>query len=480
MAERYDAAIIGAGPDGLAAAALLARAGLRTIVVERGPQPGGPLATREFHPGYFASPFADFAAPLSDALFWSLDLARHGAFAVPLPAPAALWPGHAVLRAPFEALDEDVARRRAAALAHGSRPPPVPRWNPFSTPSRPHWPAEDFGHTSLVALAAGHARDEAEAGLLAARALMGRAADPFAPGSALHLLATPAAVQWQGGLGRLGKALAAAARAAGAEIVCHRDVADIRCHKGRASGIGHADGSEIAARAILSTLDLKRTFLSHFAWSTLAEPVMRRIANFRTAGSTARLLVALGERPAAWRGALHLAPDLGARVAAQDSWRGGAMAERLPLVLQLPSAADPALAPAGAAVLTATVSCVPHTPFDGAWSHDKRARLVSRLLAAIEEALPGLTASAVATELLVPPDFEDALGATGGDLWGGEIAPDQMFAFRPGFDVAPPRTPVPGLYLAGPSAPLGPLGTCEAGAAAAATVLADLRAGRLP
>ncbi len=69
MAERYDAAIIGAGADGLVAAALLGRAGLRAVVLERQPQPGGLLVTRQFHPGFFAAPFADDVAPVDDALF---------------------------------------------------------------------------------------------------------------------------------------------------------------------------------------------------------------------------------------------------------------------------------------------------------------------------------------------------------------------------------------------------------------------------
>jgi phytoene dehydrogenase-like protein len=84
-------------------------------------------------------------------------------------------------------------------------------------------------------------------------------------------------------------------------------------------------------------------------------------------------------------------------------------------------------------------------------------------------ALPPVAAAAV----IVPPDIEEALGLTGGDLDGGALAPDQMLAFRPG-----PRTPVPGLYLAGPSSAAGPLGLCAAGVAAAMALLADRSEGR--
>src|ERR1700753_1837961 len=83
---RYDAAIIGAGADGLAAAILLARANLSVIVVERGATPGGRCGTRTFAPGYSASPFLDDVRALPPALAKSLGLAEHGAEVSELPA----------------------------------------------------------------------------------------------------------------------------------------------------------------------------------------------------------------------------------------------------------------------------------------------------------------------------------------------------------------------------------------------------------
>src|SRR6185312_4451972 len=85
---RYDAAIIGAGANGLAAAAALAGAGLKTIVLERGERPGGRCITREFHPGFRASPFCDELSVIPPDIARTLDLARHGAVltaAAPMP-----------------------------------------------------------------------------------------------------------------------------------------------------------------------------------------------------------------------------------------------------------------------------------------------------------------------------------------------------------------------------------------------------------
>jgi phytoene dehydrogenase-like protein len=470
VTERYDAAIVGAGADGLAAAALLARAGLRVVVLERRAEPGGRLAVREFHPGFRAAPFTDTLPPIPDDLFRRLDLARHGAWQASAPDALALWPDH-VATVPRLA---GIATRRTAALAAAAapEPPPPPRWNIFARHMAATWPAEDWSQRSLADLDATFLLDAATL-------------DPFAPGSALHLLATPDDGLWRGS--SLGDALLAAAREAGAEIACHREVGDIRCEKERVAKLGTADGGEIAARAVLSTLDLKRTFLSLFPWSALPSAVVRQIGAFRMQGSAARLLCALSTRPKSPhldtlpRGAIHVSPDARALVEAHAAWRAGILAERLPLTLRLPSATDPGLAPIGGATMTATIGAVPHTLFDGVWTNEKRNLLTARALDAIEQVFPGLGATIVGLELITPSDVEDQLGATAGDLSGGEIAPDQMFAFRPGFLRKSPYTPVAGLYLAGPSSAAGPFGTCVAGAIAADALLADLReGGKLP
>ena len=92
MTVRYDAAIIGAGADGLAAAVVLARKGLKTVVIERGGRPGGLLSTVEFHPGFHASPYADEIAAIPPRIHWALGLSRRGALFVPAPHSLAVWP----------------------------------------------------------------------------------------------------------------------------------------------------------------------------------------------------------------------------------------------------------------------------------------------------------------------------------------------------------------------------------------------------
>jgi len=471
---RYDACVIGAGAEGLAAAAVAAAQGLKVIVAERETRAGGRTALHEFHPGFHAPLYADELPAIPPEIFRALDLGLRGACLMPASASLAVWPDRHSLILPWaetvsslEALRQAVVAR---ALADAQAVPA--RW---FRPLAQVWPGEELASLSLLdALADMPERDHRLADVLA-----GALCDPATPGSALNLLKGA-----PGGVARgLDEALRQAAETAGAEISLGLDVADVK-HKGtRVTGVGRADGSEIEARAVLSTLDFKRTFLSLFAWSALPRAVVERVGAWRPQAGIARLLLALDappELPAdidpiALRGPIHVAP--GGFEDAYRAWRRGAVPERPPAILRLVSAVDPTLAPDGAAVVTITLGAIPHTLFDGNWTHDQRERLHQAAMAAAEFVFAGLAARVKGFLLLVPPDIEAALGSTGGDLSGGELASDQMLGLRP-FPEGP-RTPFQGLYLAGPSSATGPIATCASGVAAARALVADFKAGRL-
>ncbi len=476
---RYDAAIIGAGPDGLAAAVRLARAGLTVVVVDRAPEAGGRCTTREFHPGFRASPYSDEVAPIPAEIFWQLDLARRGALFLAPAEQVVLAPDGERLcfRAP-SAVRETAAQRIVRALdaadAQAHAGPPGRSF--FRRAGAPLLPSLDaWSERSLVDLLAGC--EPAESAALLAQALAGRAADPYLRGSGLHLLGLRNSGAVAGGLAKLGMALAAAAREAGAELSLGLEAAELQLKNGRIAGVALADGTVLNAAAVISCLDLKRSILSLLPWTALPPPVLKRAANFRHGGGTARLLVALARMPdvADPRAVIHTASSAADFSGACASWRGGVVAEKPPAAICIVSAADPALAPAGKATATVTLGAIPYRLFDGGWSVEKRAQLQSRALAALQLALPG--AEVLAVELIVPPDIEESLGLSHGDLDGGEIAADQIFASRAWPEC--PRTPIAGLYLAGPSSAVGASATAAAGWFAAAAVLTDHKAGRL-
>jgi phytoene dehydrogenase-like protein len=441
---RYDAAIIGAGADGLAAAILLARANLDVIVVERGPESGGRCVTRQFAPGFFASPFADDMPRMPPELVQSLGVTAHGAVLVD------------------KAADGRVLFRREAVLARVRReaqtPAPQTVWKKLQAHMTPEegegsiWPGSDWVDRSI-----------GELGIEAGPVLAGRALDPDLAGSGIALLTTARSQVVSGGLGALGRALAESARAAGAEFLFQAEANEIRLHRRKAQALLLADGSEIETEIILSTLDFKRTFLSLFPWNALPAPLLAAAGAWRPSGARARLLLAL-RVPAPLDGPIYLPADGDALA----SFRRGSVPERPPLLADPVSRRDPSLAPDGASVITVTLGAIPHSLFDGGWTSDRRQMLAARTLARLEAVVPGLVDNLAGLKIFVPPDMEEVLGATGGDLDGGQLAPDQMLGFRPG-----PRSVVAGVYLAGSSCQAAPHGACAGGAAAAAAILAD-------
>ena len=509
--ERYEAAIVGAGPEGLVASIVLARAGLRVLVLEKSDEPGGRATTLEFHPGFRASAYADELPPMPHRLYRSLGLARHGAILAPSPASVAVTAfGTSVLfaneerlarSAPAEtvpdllAFQRETARARAAIENRASTITQVQRrwFGPNNaTNSAPPWPAGPWVSESLDGFLRERIKNPLLRLHLAADAICGRAVSPFLAGTALHALAPGIGGSGQppAGLGRLARALADIAVASGVMIRCDATVTHISVAQGRAAGVV-VDGREsIETAAVLSALDLKQTVLGLVSWGDLPDAVPKRAGRFRMTGQRARVLFALDAAPDlpcacdsrdTARGPIHVADSLEDFSRSHESWRAGTIPENPLVTLRVPSFSDPRLAPIGKAVMTATLGGIPARLFDGAWTDEKRSRLAEFALAAAERAMPGVAARVLAQHVLVGADVEAALAASAGDLDGGELAPDQALDFRPfgGPEWQDGRMPVQGLYLGGPSSAPSPFWLGASGERAALAMLADFQAGLL-
>jgi phytoene dehydrogenase-like protein len=529
MSARHDVIVCGAGHNGLACAALLAQAGRRVLVLERRGVVGGAAVTEEFHPGFRVSTLAHAAGPLRPSLMHKLDLTRHGL--------ETIEPATRVLAASREGrplrLDGDVARSAEALRAFSTRD--AERFPAFDaalrrlsaalgdvldrTPPDVDQPAvrdvlplarlglrvrrlgrDDvqsllrWGPMAVADFAGEWFESEPMRALVAARGVFGCHAGPWSAGTTANLLLRAAGdggagcgstVFVKGGLGALSDALASAARAAGAEIRTGASVARFLDRDERVVGVVLADGQEIEARAVVSSLDPKRTFLELLDPVLLDPDELWRLRNIQQYGSAAKVNLALAELPSfrgvaasdaasALCGRIHVGDDIDTLERAYDDAKYGQPSRRPWLDITLPTLTDPSLAPAGRHVLSAYVQHAPYRLKSGDWDA-RRDELGDIVLRTLEEYAPGLSRLVLARQVLTPLDLEREWGLTGGHPMHAEMALHQIFTMRPLLGLARYRAPLPGLYLCGAGTHPGGGVTGAPGQNAAREILRDLK-----
>src|SRR5258706_755072 len=242
----------------------------------------------------------------------------------------------------------------------------------------------------------------------------------------------------KGGPGALADALAAAARAAGAEIRTGAEVVSIDARDGRVRGVVLADGEEIPARAVVSGADPKRTLLGLIDPVVLGPSLGWRTGNIRTPGVVAKANLGLGLLPkfiaaggdeALLRGRIVLAPSIDAIERAFDASKYGRWSEQPVLEATIPSLADPSLvdgAPAGTHVMSVIAQYAPYALLGGSWDTE-RERFGDAVVAQLETVAPGIGKLVPHPEALTPVDLESRFGLTGGHPLHGEAGLDQFY-----------------------------------------------------
>jgi phytoene dehydrogenase-like protein len=524
----YDIVIIGAGHNGLVAAAYLARAGRRVLVLERREVVGGACVTEEVWPGYRVSTAAYVSSLLRPRILRELELHRHGLEFLPrnpssfTPFPDGryllLGPDPAVNRrevAKFSTRDAEALPRYEAMLARVAdfiepmleETPPDPwshRPRDLYHLGRLGWRFVRLGRDGprAVEVLTGAARTildrwfEAEQlkVTLATDAVIGAFASPSMPGTAYVLFhhvmgeCNGARGVWcyvRGGMGGITQALAASARAAGAEIRVSSPVARIQVRDGCTAGVVLDDGTEIATHCVASNADAHATFLKLLDPRELPSEFLDEVRGMDFKSAALKINLALGELPnfsalpgsdpaPPHRGTIHIAPTLDYIEHAFDDAKYGRPSQRPILECTLPSSVDPTVAPPGRHLMQVFVQYAPSRLREGTWDEIKES-FADRCLEVLAEYAPNVPDAVIERQVLSPTDLERRFGLTGGNIFHGAMSLDRLFFLRPVAGYANYRTPITGLYLCGASAHPGGgvMGAC--GFNAAREILRDAR-----
>jgi phytoene dehydrogenase-like protein len=278
-----------------------------------------------------------------------------------------------------------------------------------------------------------------------------------------------------GGMGAVSGALASAAREAGAEIRCGVGVEEILVADGDAAGVRTADGTVVRAPTVASGADPKTTFLQLCPAGALDEPFLESVTSWRTPGCVLKVNLALRELPdfvaapgagPQHHGTVEISPSIDYLEDAYEEANNEEPSTQPWMELFVASAVDPSLVDGDGHVVSAFTQYVPQTYSD--WT-DTRETALKNVIDAISSYAPNVPDAIIASEALGPPELEERFGLAGGNIFHGEITPDQSFDKR--FDY---RTPIDGLYLCGSGARPGGCVMGAPGRNAARAVLADL------
>ena len=525
--------MVGAGHNGLTAGAYLARAGLRTLILERRDLVGGACVTEEIAPGCRASTASYIASMLRPEVVRDLRLATHGLRMVPcepgLQVPfsdgdiLALWSDPARTAeeierhsrkdaAAFVALDGRLKRLAAHLQPFFLEPPPDLHATGFRRVREGARLARRLRRlsgeeiTELVSFLTGSLGDlldrtfetDKVKTLLLANNVYGKHGGPYAEGTAMGLLfhlLTGGEQERQGfaghvvgGMGAISGALESAARGFGAEVRTASPVARILTTEGRARGVALRNGMEIEADLILSGADPKRTFLGLVEPGDLPDDFRAAVAAIRMNGPAAKVNMVLGEEPRLTampadadpprRSLFTLIPSLEFAERSYDAAKHGALAEELWVDCVVASNVDDTLAPPGRHILTCFVQYVPYRLRTGTWD-ERREELGDRVIETIAEHAPNVAGAIETRQVLTPLDLERRFALTEGNIFHGDLALDQLFFMRPVPGWSRYRSPILGLYLCGAGAHPGGGVTGAPGYQAAHQVLRDARRRRL-
>ncbi len=499
--DKYEAIIIGGGHNGLTTAAYLARAGKKVLVLERRHVLGGAAVTEEVFPGFKFSVCSYVVSLLRPEIIRDLDLPRHGLEILPLdgtftPMPSGdyLWrvndhgkthreiARHSKLDA--EAYDE--FGKAMQAMCRFVKPilsmvPPDPatlnpkelmKWLFIGRRFQGMTSEDKYNQVQLMTMSAIDFLDQwfetdVLKATMSASGIIGTFLGVRSPGTAYVLLhhymgeIDGAFRSWgfaRGGTGAISHAIADAAREAGAEIRTQAPIAKIMVKNGKATGVVLANGDEIYANIISSSVDPRLTFTKFIQEGTLPSEFLEAVNRYKFRGSSGKVNLALDALPSFkcmpgpgphLRGAISISPSVEYMERAYDDAKYGNFSRRPYIDMVIPTLTDPSIAPPGKHIMSCFVQYAPYKLRPGLNWDDQKEAFGDNVINTIAEYAPNIKDIILHRQVVTPLDLERDFGLSEGNIFQGELSLEQLFFLRPVPGWAQFRTPIKNLYMCG-------------------------------